>query len=131
MASDNCETIISSVNVQMARLLSMFTRYILSIYQISIYTDEPIIWFLNERTMIKLIFVTICVDFNYNKHLQIFFHLQYLKFDPIRSSVKKLTINDATPFWKCGKLYVKITVVNCELILRVTRKRALIKWHER
>lgn len=48
--------------------------------------------------MIKLIFVTICVDFNYNKHLQIFFHLQYLKFDPIRSSVKKLTINDATPF---------------------------------
>lgn len=25
MASDNCETIISSVNVQMARLLSMFT----------------------------------------------------------------------------------------------------------
>lgn len=64
MASDNCETIISSVNVQMARLLSMFTRYILSIYQISIYTDEPIIRFLNERTMIKLIFVTICVDFN-------------------------------------------------------------------
>lgn len=100
MASDNCETIISSVNVQMARLLSMFTRYILSIYQISIYTDEPIIRFLNERTMIKLIFVTICVDFNYNKHLQIFFHLQYLKFDPIRSSVKKLTINDATPFRK-------------------------------
>lgn len=85
MASDNCETIISSVNVQMARLLSMFTRYILSIYQISIYMDEPIIRFLNERTMIKLIFVTICVDFNYNKHLQIFFHLQYSKFDTIPS----------------------------------------------
>lgn len=75
MASDNCETIISSVNVQMARLLSIFTRYILSIYQISIYTDEPIIRFLNERTMIKLIFVTIYVSILINKRTCRFFSI--------------------------------------------------------
>lgn len=79
MASDNCETIISSVNVQMARLLSMFTRYILSIYQISIYTDEPIIWFLNERTMIKLIFVTIYVSTLINKRTCRFFSIYNIR----------------------------------------------------
>lgn len=88
MASDNCETIISSVNVQMARLLSMFTRYILSIYQISIYTDEPIIWFLNERTMIKLIFVTIYVSILINKRTCRFFSIYNIR-NSIRSHPKQ------------------------------------------